>query len=153
MYQINIEAVTSLKDLNIQYLDELNKQIPELERRLSSTDINDRIADKPFLLLLAFVEGDIAGYKLGYEIDEKSFYSWVGGVAQDFRKIGVAETLLVAQENWVKEKGYQILQVKTQNRYNGMLSMLIKHQYQILNVNNESQDYSEYKMLLAKKVA
>ncbi|MBM7072587.1 GNAT family N-acetyltransferase [Shewanella sp. 202IG2-18] len=152
MYKVTIKAVTSLKDFNTQYLDELNKQIPELDTGISLTEIERRIADKPFLLLLAFVEGDIAGYKLGYEIDEKSFYSWVGGVAQDFRKIGVAETLLIAQENWVKEQSYQILKVKTQNRYNGMLSMLIKHQYQILNVNNESQDYSEYKMLLAKSV-
>ena len=152
MYQVTIKTITSFQDNKFTDLAELNLQIPELERGISSEEIQKRIGDKPFLLLLAYVEGEIAGYKLGYELDKCIFYSWVGGVAQDFRNMGIAEMLLESQESWSQKKHYQTLQVKTKNSFTAMLSMLIKHKYQIMNINNQHPQVSQYKMLLSKSL-
>ena len=152
MYQITTKQITSFDHPELNKMFELNQQIPELDIGISLEVMTQRITEKPFLLLLAYVEGDIAGYKLGYAIDNANFYSWIGGVAQDFRKLGIAETLLKTQEQWVQAKQYHYLTVKTQNRYNAMLSMLIKHQYQIIEIDQNYPDSSDYKMRLVKRL-
>lgn len=88
--------------------------------------------DKGGLLLGAFVDGELAGYNLGYPVDDQEFHLWMGGVAERFRGTGLATHLLEEEERLAKEQGYRILTVNTyQEKFPVMFSFLSRHGYSI----------------------
>ncbi|WP_180782799.1 GNAT family N-acetyltransferase, partial [Vibrio parahaemolyticus] len=87
--------------------------------------MSQRLGDKNSLILVAEKNGAIVGFKIGYELDEDTFYSWFGGVAPQARNEGVAQMLLEAQEEWVAEQGYKTLKVKSRNQFPAMLRLLL----------------------------
>ncbi|HCG5911270.1 TPA: GNAT family N-acetyltransferase [Vibrio parahaemolyticus] len=93
--------------------------------------MSQRLGDKNSLILVAEKNGAIVGFKIGYEQDEDTFYSWFGGVAPQARNEGVAQMLLEAQEEWVAEQGYKTLKVKSRNQFPAMLRLLLRNGYLI----------------------
>ncbi|HAS6969518.1 TPA: GNAT family N-acetyltransferase [Vibrio parahaemolyticus] len=93
--------------------------------------MSQRLGDKNSLILVAEKNGTIVGFKIGYELDEDTFYSWFGGVAPQARNEGVAQMLLEAQEEWVAEQGYKTLKVKSRNQFPAMLRLLLRNGYLI----------------------
>ncbi|WP_025506938.1 GNAT family N-acetyltransferase [Vibrio parahaemolyticus] len=93
--------------------------------------MSQRLGDKNSLILVAEKNGSIVGFKIGYELDEDTFYSWFGGVAPQARNEGVAQMLLEAQEEWVAEQGYKTLKVKSRNQFPAMLRLLLRNGYLI----------------------
>ncbi|ENO0725017.1 GNAT family N-acetyltransferase [Vibrio parahaemolyticus] len=93
--------------------------------------MSQRLGDKNSLILVAENNGAIVGFKIGYELDEDTFYSWFGGVAPQARNEGVAQMLLEAQEEWVAEQGYKTLKVKSRNQFPAMLRLLLRNGYLI----------------------
>ncbi|BDQ68204.1 GNAT family N-acetyltransferase [Shewanella xiamenensis] len=152
MYSIEIKAITTLTpELAIQLI-ELSKQIPELDRPLTPDTLTTRLSGKTCLILLAYVEGELAGFKLGYEQEKGIFYSWLGGVATDFRRLGLAQSLLEYQEKWASLQGYNHIQVKTMNRFPAMLNLLIRNQYLITELNADPQSLINHKLHLSKSI-
>lgn len=153
MYSIEIKAMSALTpELSTQLL-ELSKQIPELDRPLTSDSLMARLSGKTCLILFAYVEGELAGFKLGYELETGVFYSWLGGVATDFRRLGLAQSLLDFQETWAGRQGYKMIQVKTMNRFPAMLNLLISNQYLITELNADPQNLIDHKLHLSKSIA
>ncbi|MEM1081592.1 MAG: GNAT family N-acetyltransferase, partial [Pseudomonadota bacterium] len=64
-------------------------QVPELDRYVSLEDFNIKLAEGS-LVLVAEIEGEAAGFKVGYPLSENTFYSWLGGVLPGYRQQGVA---------------------------------------------------------------
>ncbi|TOK36609.1 GNAT family N-acetyltransferase [Vibrio parahaemolyticus] len=93
--------------------------------------MSQRLGDKNSLILVAEKNGAIVGFKIGYGLDEDTFYSWFGGVAPQARNEGVAQMLLEAQEEWVAEQGYKTLKVKSRNQFPAMLRLLLRNGYLI----------------------
>lgn len=152
MYSIEIKALTTLTPELTNQLVELSQQIPELDRTLTSHVLTERLTGKTCLILLAYVEGELAGFKLGYGQDEASFYSWLGGVASDFRRLGLAQSLLEYQETWVHRQGYRHIQVKTMNRFPAMLNLLISNQYFITELKADPKNLIDHKLHLSKSI-
>ncbi len=130
-----------LQDLGIQVeettfeqIAELEALIPEFDVSYSAEEIQRRVAGRPSLALVARLEEQAVGYKLGYEARPDRFYSWLGGVLPDHRRKGVARALLRRQEEWCKER-YPTIQVKSQNRYRGMMSFLLNEGYDVVGLN------------------
>ena len=152
MYSIEIKAETKLtSELAIQLI-ELSQQIPELNRPLTHEVLAERLDGKTSLILLAFVEGELAGFKLGYEQEETIFYSWLVGVALDFRRLGLAQSLLEYQETWARRQGYNHIQVKTMNRFPGMLNLLINNRYMITELKADPKSLVDHKLHLSKTI-
>lgn len=105
--------------------------IPEFARGESIESIQSRLGDRKSLILIAEKDGIPLGVKIGYQLDSRTFYSWLGGVAPQGRNHGVAQALLEAQEQWVHEQGYQAIRVKSRNRFPAMLRLLLKNGYLI----------------------
>lgn len=105
-------------------------KIPEFDGVKTQQQYQERLKDKG-LILIAFEKNQAVGYKVGYGVNQKTFYSWLGGVVPKYRKQGVAQALLEAQENYLVELGYQNVAVKTMNQFPAMLCFLIRNQYQI----------------------
>ncbi|GAL27803.1 acetyltransferase GNAT family [Vibrio variabilis] len=51
-------------------------------------------------MLIAAHNNKPIAYKIGYELSEAEFYSWLGGVSIDYRKLGIATELREQQEAW-----------------------------------------------------
>ncbi|WP_245890057.1 GNAT family N-acetyltransferase [Rummeliibacillus pycnus] len=91
------------------------------------------LTSKPKLLTIVALDGDnVIGYKLGYELNQDIFYSWLGGVAKDYRNQGIATTLMEKQHLFLKESGYRSVQTKTMNKWRSMLIVNIKSGFDIV---------------------
>lgn len=108
-------------------------KIPEFDQYLSLAEMKERLVGE-YLVTVAEFEGRLVGFKIGYPKDNAEFYSWLGGVLPECRRSGVAQELLVFQENWVRELGFKTISVKSMNRFPSMLRMLIKNEYEIMEV-------------------
>ena len=115
-------------------LQRILAQVPELNLQFDETAADALLARKG-TLFIAEMEGDIAGFKAGYDrYQDGSYYSWLGGVVPAFRRYGVAQSLLEQQEAWVLEAGYRGIYVKTRNRFVGMRMFLAKNGYDVVGV-------------------
>lgn len=133
-----------LKSSNIQFnvreasLEELlwmHQQIPEFPGKASLDFYSDRLKHRLYLALVAEKEGELIGFKVGYQSDTpETFYSWMGGVRPEYRKFGVADALADFQENWAKEKGFASIFFKTRNRFPAMISFGLKRGFKIMEV-------------------
>ncbi len=82
-------------------------------------------------VVLAKMEGSTIGFILGYKMSEKTFYSWLGGVAPEYRSLGIASRLIEAQESWCLEQGFTQLQTKCLNDNQSMIQLNSRHRYLI----------------------
>ncbi len=83
------------------------------------------------LALLSTSNNQLVAYKVGYEIDSETFYSWVGGVHPQYRQQGLAKKLMQYQHQVLKEKGYKKVRTKTRMGFRAMLVLNIKAGFDI----------------------
>lgn len=131
---------------------EIDSQVPEFETKNTQEIISQRLAGKRYLLLVAYVGSEKVGYKLGYQLSDVEFYSWSGAVLPKFRGYGIAKTLLTLQEEWAVDMGYQLLSVKSMNRFQSMMQLLISQGYQICGYENKGNP-EQSKIHFAKPLA
>ena len=105
---------------------------------------------KNALLLIAHEKGAVLGFKLGFEEDAETYYSWLGGVAPTARKRGIASSLMKAQHGWCCKNGYSFITTRTENRYRDMLLLNIKHGFEISGTFVGKR--GELKIMLTKKL-
>ena len=79
-------------------------EIDEFIVKENEQSLAQRLEGKRHLILVAEQQGQILGFKIGYELDSDTFYSWFGGVSPKARNLGVAQKLLDVQESWVIEQ-------------------------------------------------
>ncbi|WP_394129202.1 GNAT family N-acetyltransferase [Shewanella maritima] len=152
MYSTEIKAFEALDADVLTELCQLTEQITELDRPQTMADIEARVMDNPCLVLIAYVEGELAGFKIGYQKSPEQFYSWLGGVHPDFRQLGLAASMLEYQEKWAAKQGYQSIAVKTRNKFNAMLNMLVSRHYHIIGMAESSQNVAMHKLHLEKQL-
>ena len=110
---------------------EVIQSIDEFEHKESSESLASRLRDKKYFIQVAEENHQLLGFKIGYELDRDTFYSWLGGVIPSARKKGVAQKLLGHQEAWVRQNKYSQLRVKSRNQFPNMLNLLIRNNYLI----------------------
>lgn len=117
----------------------------------SSDDLKNKIANKPGLLVITAMSGaKVIGYKIGYALDNDKFYSWLGGVETNFREFGVGSTLMEKQHQYLREKGYRVVQTKTMNRWRSMLILNIKNGYDVMDTYTDEKGL--HKIILEKNL-
>lgn len=127
------------------------EQITEFAKKENVASLSERLAGKTSLLLVAEEAGVLLGFKIGYELDENTFYSWFGGVSSLARNKGVAQAQLDVQERWVKQQGYQQLKVKSRNQFPAMLRLLLRNGYLIEKL-EEKEDINAHIIHFLKRI-
>ncbi|WP_135455822.1 GNAT family N-acetyltransferase [Vibrio echinoideorum] len=127
------------------------EQITEFAKKESVASLSERLAGKTSLILVAEEAGVLLGFKIGYELDENTFYSWFGGVSSLARNKGVAQAQLDVQELWVKQQGYQQLKVKSRNQFPAMLRLLLRNGYLIEKL-EEKEEINDHRIHFLKKI-
>lgn len=122
----------------------VHDRIPEFPGKVTLDFYTDRLKDRVYLALVAEKDGELLGFKVGYQDDMlDTFYSWMGGVRPEFRKHAIAGALAEYQENWVREKGFKRVYFKTRNRFPAMICFGLKRGFKIIRVipKGEVEDY------------
>ena len=125
-----------LIETDLQTILRVNNQLPEFVKPRSLSELQSRVGNQ-FLALVYEMDECPVAFKLGYALDNRVFYSWIGGVLPANRGKGLAQQLLTYQEDWCRHHGYKSIQVKSTNRFRAMLSMLIKNGYNIVSCEGE----------------
>lgn len=133
--------------------DDVLKRIKELHKLIFSTydNFDNKISSKTKLLVIVAMDGKkVIGYKIGYEIDKDTFYSWLGGVNPDYRGQGIASTLMEKQHQYLKEKCYKVVRTKTMNRWRNMLVLNLKTGFDV--VETYTDEKGLHKIILEKRL-
>lgn len=160
--QLNGESVPRFRQIPLALTEttqvteaELKKLAPVIEASLGSWDFDWLYSSfknhEKFHLATAFVEGQTVGFKLGYEINSKEFYSWLGGVVPQYRGLGIASALMTCQHDWCRKEGYRTIQTKTQNRFREMLVLNLKSGFDV--IGSHACDDGGLKIILEKKLS
>lgn len=131
----------TIREGDIDEVVSLMQELPEFINPYSKEELKKRLLDAN-LMLVAEMDEQLVGFKCGYERDSgtKKFYSWLGGVLPQFRKRGIAESLLQKMEDWCIDRGYEVLEFKTFNEHKGMLIFAIKNGFEIVDVRYSEKD-------------
>jgi GNAT superfamily N-acetyltransferase len=134
----------------IKEVVELSKMITEFFQPFSERTYEDRLTDITHLILIAEVEEKPVGFKVGYERDSAEvFYSWVGGVMANYRRIGVATKLADEQERWAKYHGYHKVYFKTRNRFSKMIHFGLNRGFKIVDLIKKGS-VDDYRIVMEK---
>lgn len=98
--------------------------------------------------LIACDRDDAVGYKIGYALDAKTYYSWMGGVLSGYRRRGIASDLLRRQHGWCARQGYERIRTRTQNQWRGMLVLNIRCGFDV--IATEIDERGEHKIIMEK---
>ncbi|WP_195707119.1 GNAT family N-acetyltransferase [Vibrio metoecus] len=120
-----------IREGSLSEVVQLVEKIHEFAQQETEQSLQARLNNKTGLVLVAENDSGLLGFKIGYELDNETFYSWFGGVAPAARGHGVAQRLLEVQETWALEQGYQCIKVKSRNQFPAMLRLLIRNNYLI----------------------
>lgn len=90
-------------------------------------------------LFCFFIENEAVGFKLGYELDPQKYYSWLGGVVEKYRGLGVAGLLMQAQHDWAKSHGFNVIETKSENRSKEMMILNLKSGFDIVGTEISSE--------------
>jgi len=110
-----------------------------------------QLEEKKNVQILAFKEKErIVAYKLGYEVNKHTFYSWLGGVHPAHRRKGIASSLMSYQHDYCQGAGYTRITTKTTNKWRDMLILNLQHGFQIVGTYVDHE--KEIKIMLEKTI-
>lgn len=121
------------------------REVQRLNRLIFGENrIINRMDHDPLIFLTARIDGELAGFKIGYALNRNAFYSAKGATAPLMRKRGVATRLLYAMMAEADRQGFKSLEYDTfPSVYPGMTILGLKHGFKIkcLNWNEEYEDF------------
>jgi len=84
------------------------------------------------LLCLAFQEGKVVGFKLGFKENSITFDSWRGGVLPTARRKGIAMELMRLLHKWCQENDVKVIKTTTNSDNTAMLIVNLKSGFEIV---------------------
>jgi GNAT superfamily N-acetyltransferase len=90
------------------------------------------------LTLLARLNDRPVGFWIGFELKPGMFYHWLGAVAPDVRRQGVAKQLQEAQQSWARDHGYEYIRCECLNHQREFIHFAIAVGYDIVGIRWDS---------------
>ena len=166
--------------LEIAYIEEFFNEFP---KRKTAADIESRLNGREMQILMAEVplpedpgvnvpvsykvshelrpqEGDPALADLVDRLREvvefkgrRILYNWLGATRRDWRGQGHFRAVSEQQEVWAFDRGFDEIIVKTKNRYYDMRAALARLEFNVIKVEQTSDDPGDAKVYLSKRVS
>lgn len=138
-----------VREVPIDEAVKVNRNVIEFDGKdTKAEDFERRYQDKDKLIIVAYYENVPIGYIIGYDRDnDGSFYCWMAGVDNNYRRLGALTSLMNYQMDWAKKKGYNKLKIRTRNNRREMLSFLVKNGFNFVSVENR-EDITENRINL-----
>lgn len=123
-YELSEEVLNDIEVLENSIFDEpysIDSIKKSLERKFSP------------VILIAYIDNNTpCGYKIGHEMSEGLFYSWIGGVNPLYRKKGIASLLMDKQHEVIKKMGFKTVRTGSENKFKNMLILNLKKGFDII---------------------
>ncbi len=145
-----MSSIIRIQEDTLETVVAISKEIPEFTNPHGLAVYQERLKNVPAITLVAYVNDVPAGFKVGYERDGY-FYSWMGAILPEFRRLGIARQLAERQEAWAKEKGYPHVTFKTRNRLKPMLIFALSRGFDIIDI-QPKETIEEYRIILRKRL-
>lgn len=125
-----------VKEVSIEEAVKVNRNVIEFDGKdTTKEDFEKRYVGKDNLIIVAYYKNIPIGYIIGYDRDnDGSFYCWMAGVDNNYRRLGALTTLMNYQMNWAKNKGYTKLKIRTRNNRREMLGFLVKNGFNFVSI-------------------
>jgi GNAT superfamily N-acetyltransferase len=92
---------------------EVNGLAGDVFKAVDEEDNAWRLTSLPDVSCFEAREGELlVGFKIGYAITSKRYYSWLGGVHAEFRGRGIARELMRRQHQWLRDRGYREVETR-----------------------------------------
>jgi len=149
----SIQDPTDVADLPLT-IEGVGMDQLDLIRRLNVDIFDDEHVINTFdrddlLMLVARTSGTAVGFKIGYRLDARSFYSAKGGVRAPFRRRGIARALLYRMLNVARVRGYERFVYDTfPNKHPGMTVMGLDEGFRVIRA-GYSSEYEDYRLRFA----
>ena len=122
------------------------------ETVFGDTRVIFRLDRRDLTLLLAFLNDEAVGYKVGYGEEGRTFYSAKGGVLEPFRRQGIAQALLYAMQDEARAMGYRRFAFDTfPNKHVGMTVMGLREGFTVTAAGYNAA-YKDYRLRFEKKL-
>lgn len=133
-------SINEIGRSDLEIIAEMNRLIFEEERIINSFARDDLV------VLLASVDGEPAGFKIGYRESRLVFYSAKGGVMPGFRRRGIARRLLDVMIDGADARGYKRFAFDTfPNRHPGMSVLALRQGFQLTRA-DYNPTYRDYRL-------
>lgn len=140
-----MENNIEVKEVTIEEAIEVHKNITEFyETEPKKEYFENKYKNSEHIVIVAYLDKNPIGYMIGYDKfkdNKNSFYCWMAGVDNRYRRKGALKALMNYQINWAKAKGYKNLKIKTRNYRREMLNFLVKNNWFFTSV--DAQDNIE----------
>lgn len=124
----------------------MNEAIFDEARVINTFDRDD------LLMLLAYVDDEPAGFKIGYRESRHTFYSAKGGVLPEYRRHGLARRMLYVMMDMARSRGYARFAYDTfPNRNPGMAILGLNEGFRIVKADFNTV-YRDYRLRFEKKL-
>lgn len=141
-----------IKQGTIEEVIELNNVIGEFSQN-DITDKLDTINKDSLIVLIAYKDNKQVGFSISYDkYNDGSIYAWFATVMKESRGQGIYSLLAKEREGLAKSKGYSSIILKTLNKRREMLSYLIKYGWNIIELEKDSSNESDYKIVFKKNI-
>ena len=133
-FRLRIEVVSHDR---LDTIDRINYTVFR-ERRIINTFERDDL-----LMLLASVDDLPVGFKIGYRLNARTFYSAKGAVLPQYRQRGIARRLLYAMMDHVRPRYERFAFDTFPNKHPGMTVLALREGFRLTNAdyNGTYQDY------------
>lgn len=141
-----ILTIAEVDHTHLATIRDLNLAIFEEHRVINTFERDD------LLMLLAYLDGEPIGFKIGYRESRHTFYSAKGGVLQTHRRIGLARTLLYVMIDCARERGYRYFAYDTfPNQHPGMTVLGLAEQFRVVKADYNSV-YKDFRLRFELKL-
>ncbi|MBN3521790.1 GNAT family N-acetyltransferase [Algoriphagus lutimaris] len=141
-----------VREGSIEEIFQIHQGIPEFYEKVEFEFYKERLKDNMYLALVAEQNGELVGFKVGYQSQKPEvLYSWIGGVRPAFRKSGVATALADYQEEWAKKNGFKKVFFKTRNRFPEMIKFGLGRNFKIVEVIRKDS-VENFRIVMLKKL-
>ncbi len=136
--EVDHSAIDVIRDLNVSIFNE--------ERIINTFDRED------LMMLLAIVDGDAVGFKIGYRENRFVYYSAKGGVLREHRRQGLAMKMLYEMMSRARRRGYVRFAYDTfPNRGPGMTIMGLSEGFRVVKA-DFNKTYKDWRIRLEKRL-
>lgn len=166
--------------LEIAYIEEFFNEFP---KRKTANDIETRLNGREMQILMAEVPlpedpsvNVPVSYKVSHELfqeegdpvladlvdrvrdvvdfkDRRILYNWLGATRRDWRGQGHFRAVTEQQEIWAFDRGFDEVIVKTKNRYYDMRAALARLEFNVIKIEQTSNDPGDAKVYLSKRIS
>ncbi|MCB0392559.1 MAG: GNAT family N-acetyltransferase [Bdellovibrionales bacterium] len=138
----NTSELLEIKELFLEIFDEWKESWV-----LGTVQCHNRVC---LIKVMSADQKQVVGFKLGYAVSPRTFYSWLGGVAPTFRGQGLARETIVHLTKWCQKNGYEKITTKSMNKFKPMMILNLKMGFDI--VGTEVDQDGKDQVLFEKKL-